>query len=113
HHGRPGGYWSVTRHAETREVTRDIRRFLSHFGSGMAVSDPDEAYVVGGMLNRDPPLHPALRRIVATVFTPRLLRDMEGGMARTARRVIAAVSERGTCDFATEVANRMPMAVIC
>lgn len=113
HHGRAGGYWSVTRHADTREVTKDIRRFLSHFGSGMAVESPDQAYLTGGMLNRDPPLHPALRRIVATVFTPRLLRDMEDDMARAAQDTIAAVSERGACDLATDIANRIPMTVIC
>ena len=111
--GRDGGFWSFTRHAETREISRDPGRFVSRFGSGMTMESPEQAYVTGGMLNRDPPEHPRLRRIVARVFTPRLLRDVEGDMAASARTVVGAVSELGTCDFATQVANRMPMKVIC
>jgi cytochrome P450 len=111
--GRDRGYWSVTRHAETREVTKDVKRFVSAFGTGMVSETPEEAYTTGGMLNRDAPLHPALRRIVAQVFTPRLLRNLEDKMAATARQVVAGVSERGACDFATDIANRMPLTVIC
>ncbi|MBN36057.1 MAG: cytochrome [Rhodospirillaceae bacterium] len=111
--GREGGYWSVSCHADTRRITKDPGLFSSHFGTGMAVDDPAFAYDMGGMLNRDAPLHPRLRRIVAKVFTPRLLKDLEADMAASARRIVADVSERGSCDFASDVANRMPMAVIC
>ena len=55
YHGRDGGFWSFTRHAETREISRDPGRFVSRFGSGMTMESPEQAYVTGGMLNRDPP----------------------------------------------------------
>jgi len=110
---REGGFWSFTRHAETREISKDVGRFLSRYGTGMATASPESAYVTGGMLNRDPPEHPNLRRIVARVFTPRLLKTMEGDMEAAARQVIGAVAGHGACDFAADIANRMPMKVIC
>jgi methyl-branched lipid omega-hydroxylase len=113
YHAREGGYWSVSRHADTRAVTKDAKRFVSAFGTGMLSETPEEAYTTGGMLSRDAPEHPALRRIVAKVFTPRLLAGIEDKMAATARAVVARISERGACDFATDVANRMPLTVVC
>ena len=113
--GRPTGegFWSLTRHKDVREVSRDTKRFLSGHGTGMFTETDDEAYIVGGMLNRDPPLHTKLRRIVAKIFTPRMLQAIEGSMEARAREVIGAVSEQGACDFAADIANRMPMGVIC
>ena len=112
--GGEGYYWSLTRHKETRETTKNAKLFLSHYGTSMStIEGPEIAYDVGGMLNRDTPVHPRLRRIVAKVFTPRLLKEMEGDMAASARAVIGTVSDRGQCDFAADIANRMPTKVIC
>lgn len=107
------GFWSLTRHADVREVSRDTKRFVSGHGTGMFTESDDEAYIVGGMLNRDPPLHTKLRRIVAKIFTPRMLQQIEGSMEARAREVIGSISEQGACDFAADIANRMPMGVIC
>ena len=110
-----GAYWSLTRHKETREITRNSELFVSRFGTGMAtsLSSPDYAYEIAGMVNRDAPDHPRLRGILTKVFTPRLLQQIEGDIEASARSVIAAISERGACDFAADVASRMPTKVIC
>ena len=66
-----GYYWSLTRHKETRELTKNAKLFLSHYGTGMSCLDtPQLAYNIAGMLNRDGQSHRRLRRIVSTVFTP-------------------------------------------
>ncbi len=106
-------YWSLTRHAECRDVSRRTSLFRSQHGTGLVADGPELAYEIGGMLNRDAPLHPALRRILARVFTPRFLESTEQGMDAAARSVVGAVSERGHCDFAPDIANRMPLTVIC
>lgn len=113
----PGGeeaYWSLTRHKETREITKNEKLFVSRYGTGMSTSleSPELAYEIAGMVNRDAPEHPRLRRVAAKVFTPRLLKDLEGDIAASARSVVGAISERGECDFATDIANRMPLKVI-
>ncbi len=115
----PGGeghhFWSLTRHKETREITKNDKLFVSRFGTGMGSSlpNPDLAYEIAGMVNRDAPDHPKLRGILAKVFTPRRLKELEGTMAASARAVVAAISERGACDFAADVAGRMPTKMIC
>lgn len=107
-------YWSFTRHRETRDITRNAKLFLSHYGTGMTTIDgPEIAYDVAGMVNRDAPVHPRLRGILAKTFTPRLLRDLEDSIAASARTVIGEISERGHCDFASDIASRMPTKVIC
>ncbi len=107
-------YWSFTRHRETRDITRNARLFLSHYGTGMTTIDgPETAYDVAGMVNRDAPVHPRLRGILAKVFTPRLLRNLEDAIAASARTVVGEISERGHCDLASDIASRMPTKVIC
>ena len=116
HQTMPDGrasFWSLTRHAECRDVSRRTSLFRSQHGTGLVAEGPELAYEVGGMLNRDAPLHPALRRILAMVFTPRYLKSVEEDMDAAARSVVGAVSERGCCDFAVDIANRMPLTVIC
>ena len=109
-----GHYWSLTRHKETRDITKNDKLFVSRFGTGMAssIESPELAYEIAGMVNRDAPDHLRLRRILAKVFTPRLLKDWEGAIAASARSVVGAISERGACDFAADVANQMPLKVI-
>ena len=86
---------------------------MSRYGTGMTSSldSPELAYEIAGMVNRDAPVHPRLRRIVAKVFTPRLLKEMEGDIAASARAVVGAISQRGQCDFAADVANRISTKV--
>ncbi|MBN35226.1 MAG: cytochrome [Rhodospirillaceae bacterium] len=114
-HGEDGHFWSLTRHKETREITKNHKLFVSGFGTGMATSmeSPELAYEVAGMVNKDAPVHPRLRKIIARVFTPRLLNDIEGQIEASSRTVIGVISERGECDFAADVAGKLPTKVIC
>ena len=109
-----GYYWSLTGHKETREITKNAKLFLSHYGTGMSCLDsPAFAYDIAGMLNRDGQTHRRLRRIVSKIFTPSRLNKMEDDIAASARAVIGAVSEHGECDFATDVAAQMSTKVVC
>ena len=107
-------YWSLTRHKETREITRNAKLFLSHYGTGMScLQNTALAYDVGGMLNRDGQTHRRLRRVVSKVFTPARLKGIDGDIAASARAVIKTISERGECDFATDVAAQLSTKVVC
>lgn len=73
-----GYYWSLTRHKETCEITKNAKLFLSHYGTGMSCLDsPELAYDIAGMVNRDGPAHRRLRRVVSKVFTPGRLKALE------------------------------------
>ena len=109
------GIVAVLRHAQVRQVLRSPGLFSSHLG-GTQIKDPatpgDLAAVRRMMLNMDPPDHSRLRSLLARAFTPRAVGELEARVRSRARALVAAVAERGECDFATEVAADLPVATL-
>ena len=64
------------------------------------------------MIDFDAPEHVRRRRLVSAGFTPRRVRAMEDHVRAICDRVIDTVCERGECDFVTEIAAPLPLAVI-
>jgi cholest-4-en-3-one 26-monooxygenase len=109
------GFWAVTRYHDVVGVLKTPRIFSSWLG-GALLADPPPAFLEKlreGMLNRDPPEHTQLRRLVNKAFSPRRIEQLEAQIASHARELVARVRARGACDFATEVAGEMPLFVIC
>jgi cholest-4-en-3-one 26-monooxygenase len=65
------------------------------------------------MIEIDPPRHTRYRQLVNRGFTPRMLATLEPRMRAIAREAIEAGLSAGRCDFATQLANRVPVAMIC
>ena len=107
------GYWAVTRHEDVREASRRPDVFASGHGTELFDLPADVARTYSGMLNMDAPEHTAMRAIVNAVFSPRRVATLAQDVQRSARAIIDDVSERGACDFAVEVADALPLAVIC
>jgi len=64
------------------------------------------------MLNMDPPLHTRYRRLVNKGFTPRMVRDLEENIHRSADEIIDTVIETGRADFVTDLSAELPLQVI-
>jgi cholest-4-en-3-one 26-monooxygenase len=64
------------------------------------------------MLNMDPPLHTRYRRLVNKGFTPRMVRDLEQNIHRSADAIIDQVSAAGEADFVTDLSAELPLQVI-
>lgn len=112
---RPTGYWAVTRHDDVLTVLRNPAVFSSWRG-GTLVDDPPPEFLAKlrqNMLNRDPPEHTAMRRLVNQAFSPKRIAALDDRIAGHARALVERVRDRGECDFATEVAGEMPLFVIC
>ncbi len=111
---RGPGYWSLTRHADLLEASRNPELFSSAQGA-TSIFDLPTAFseFFGGMINMDDPRHGRQRRIVSQGFTPRALAKMEEGVARRASRIIDRVIERGECDFVADIAAPLPLEIIC
>ncbi len=111
---RVDDFWAVFRHADVRHVLRDPRVFSSHLG-GTQIRDPateaDLAYVRTMMLNSDPPDHSRLRNLLTRAFTPRAVARLTERIQGWARELVAAVADRGECDFASEVAADLPLVL--
>jgi cytochrome P450 len=107
------GYWSLVKHADVLEVSRNPEVFCS--GRGTNIADMPEPFLefFGSMINMDAPRHGRLRRIVSRGFTPRALKRLEEGVQRQAREIVDGLVARRSCDFVTDVAAALPLRIIC
>lgn len=110
---RVDDFWAVLRHDDVRQVLRNPAVFSSQLG-GTQIRDPAEAdlaYVRRMMLNMDPPEHGRLRGLLARAFTPRAVSGLTSRIEEWARSLVAAVADRGSCDFA-QVAADLPLLTL-
>lgn len=112
---RGRGFWAVTRYQDVLTVLKAPQLFSSWRG-GALLEDPPAEFLEKlrqNMLNRDPPDHTRMRKLVNHVFSPKRVTALETAIIAHAKVLVDRVRERGTCDFATDVAGEMPLFVIC
>jgi cholest-4-en-3-one 26-monooxygenase len=108
------GFWALTRYQDVARVNRDHERFSSERRGIMmfdqtSLDEPDQPRM---MIEIDPPRHTRYRLLVNRGFTPRMVSMLESRMRDIARRTVDRVVDAGSCDFATEVANALPVQII-
>ncbi|WP_432848298.1 cytochrome P450 [Amycolatopsis sp. CA-161197] len=112
---RVGDFWAVLRHSDVRDVLRNPATFSSQLG-GTQIRDPatpeDLGYVRRMMLNMDPPEHGRLRGLLTKAFTPRAIGRLTERIEGWAHDLVAAVADRGECDFAKDVAADLPLLTL-
>jgi cytochrome P450 len=109
----PGrGYWSLTRHADVLEASKQPALFCS--GQGTNIPDMPEPFLefLGSMINMDDPRHARMRRIVSRGFTPKQLDSMKGDVEQIAAGIVDDVIANGEGDFVTDVAATLPLRII-
>ncbi len=112
--GRGPGFWSLTRHADVLEASRNGQLFSSARGGVNMIDQPDFfAELFGSMIAMDDPRHARLRRMVSHGFTPARLRNVVADVERAATEIVDAVIDRGECDFVTDIAAMLPLKIIC
>jgi cytochrome P450 len=116
------GFWSVTRHGDVREVLLQPARFSSQAMGDNIPADPhmydDPAARAAAGLGlvpgyMDPPRHQAVRRPFIRPFAPASVARMAAETQAVCDALIDAVIDRGECDFARDVAARLPTHLVC
>ena len=108
------GFWVLSRYADIVAVYRDTRLFSSERGNVLASLQRGGDPAGGRMIAvTDGPRHAALRKLLASAFTPRFLAPLERQVRDDTRRLLHTAVERGACDFAQDVAAHIPLATIC
>lgn len=64
------------------------------------------------MIEMDDPQHLLRRKLVNAGFTRKRVKDLEGSISSLCDTLIDNVCERGECDFVSDIAAPLPMAVI-
>jgi cholest-4-en-3-one 26-monooxygenase len=110
----PGGFWSVTRHADVSAISRDTATFSSHRGGIFLARDQVMPLEVNRnlLLYKDPPEHTKYRKILQSAFVPNTVNKMEGAIRTAVTRVIDNVIEQGSCDFVKDIAIPIPLTVL-
>lgn len=100
------GVWHVFRHADVREVLKDTSTFSSDPNRVIEGSEPTP-----GMIHEmDPPEHRALRKVVSSAFTPRMVENLEPRVREVARELLDAAGSR--FDLVQEIAFTLPVTII-
>jgi len=125
HWTEPKGYrpfWTLTRHADIKEVSRRPALFLNEPRAVLISTAAEQGireragtakHIIRSMVRIDDPDHTALRAITSHWFLPTTvarLKDQVAGLAREAIDGMAAMG--GLCDFSRDVANPYPLRVI-
>ncbi|HSQ01442.1 MAG TPA: cytochrome P450 [Candidatus Dormibacteraeota bacterium] len=108
------GFWALTRHADVANVSKNSQLFsAARRGVFLFESNEEDLSNLQMMLvNRDPPQHTQLRRMVSPGFTPRRIAMLEETVRLRAGEIIDRVAARGECDFVTDLAADLPLQVI-
>jgi cytochrome P450 len=107
------GFWSVTRHADIVNVTRDEESFSSEVGgANLEELDDEQIEVRKSMLETDGTRHWALRRLLQNQFTPRGLAGYEVFLRGLTRSTVDKALAKGDFDFVKEVSADFPIQVL-
>jgi methyl-branched lipid omega-hydroxylase len=108
------GYYALVRYADVVEASRHPEVFCSGKGATSIPDLPVEFNeYFGSMINMDDPRHARLRRIVSRAFSPRLIAKFQDDVRRAAALVVDDLLAAGPCDFAANVAAKLPLKIIC
>lgn len=107
------GFWALTRHADIVAVSQNAALFRNEPSTYIGDQTAEEAQEEGWFLNMDPPRHFLLRSVIQKVFSPKGIEAYRANAARHAHDLVTAARERGEVDFARDVAQPYPVAVIC
>jgi cytochrome P450 len=108
------GVWAIVRHADVVRASRTPELFSSEPSAGSAIDTPPWlSKYFDSMINMDDPRHARIRKVVARAFSPRLLAKMEDDLRIRATKIVDDVEGLGRGDFVTQVAQLLPMQVIC
>jgi cytochrome P450 len=108
-----GGLRYVTRHESCRDVLRDTTAFSNANGmKAPGIDVPMEDRLLGEL---DPPRHPAVRRIMVTALTPKVVHAAEAFIRSTAAELLDALPSRDVdlvTGFTVPLPNRVTVYLL-
>ena len=119
----PMGFYALWRHRDVAEVLRakmsvEERRVLSRapmrqaYEKVFAEFGLPENRTNSSMLDRDPPDHTRLRRLVSQAFTPRAIAQLEPTIQKLVDDALDAIDDAGNVNLIDVLAFPLPFAVI-
>ncbi|HZS20021.1 MAG TPA: cytochrome P450 [Pseudonocardiaceae bacterium] len=109
--------WLITGYREVRRALNDprlIKSDLALANFGRDVVPPNVfAAMTSHMLNRNPPDHTRLRRLVSTVFTRRRIEQLAPRIQQITDELLDAIGTAAQTDLINSLALPLPITVVC
>jgi cytochrome P450 len=105
-------FWAVSRYADVASALGDWRTYSSARGTLLEFIRNDVQFPPGMMIFEDPPLHDAHRALMARLFTPRRIAQIEPQVRAYCTRSLDPLVGGGRIDFIAHLGSQMPMRVI-
>jgi cytochrome P450 len=122
HYDQRSDHWLVPHHADVGALLRDRRfgRTYLHVATHQEMGRPPEPDYLGpfwylirnGMLDREPPDHTRLRRLVAKAFTPRMVERQRPGIQAVVDRLVGRIAAAGGGDLVADLAEPLSVTVV-
>ena len=103
--------WLVTRYDDVLAMLKDDR-FTKDISPKMPWMPRFTQPLMHHMLNRDPPDHTRLRKLVTRAFTPSRIEQLRGRIVAVCEGLLAAAAPRGRFDLVRGYALPIPLTVI-
>ena len=105
---RYGGHWILTRQADILRAFSDYENFSSR---ALTVPYEPERAISLMPISADMPAHSAYRSLLAAAFSPRQVAELSMRAHAIAIDLIDELAPRGGCEFVSEFAQHLPIAV--
>jgi cytochrome P450 len=105
-------FWALSRFEDVASGLADWRTYSSARGTVLEFLRNKVKLPPGIMLFEDPPLHDAHRALLARVFTPRRIAEIEPQVRAYCARSLDRLVGSGSLNFITDLGSQMPMRVI-
>ena len=104
-------FWTVTRHRDVVEISRDPARFCS--SKGVLLTDRERTVAAeDSLLYLDPPRHARYRKLVSRAFTPARTAVLEPRVRRLTAALLDRIDPREPVDLVDALTAPLPLAVI-
>ncbi len=111
-HGN-NGFWTVSRHDDAREVSRELEVFSSAIGhTNLWDLEADALEARRSLIDTDAPDHTRLRRLTARAFTPKNVKHWESTVREITVELLDEFITQGGGDWVELVSAPLPIRVI-
>jgi cytochrome P450 len=105
-------FWALSRYADVAAGLTDWKTYSSARGTLLEFIRHNIQFPPGTILFEDPPLHDAHRALLARLFTPRRIAEIEPQVRAYCARSLDPLVGHDRIDFIADLGAQMPMRVI-
>jgi cytochrome P450 len=105
-------FWALSRFEDVSAALADWRTYSSARGTVLDIIRSGAKFPPGIILFEDPPLHDVHRALLARLFTPRRIAELESEIRDFCARSLDPLVGSKRFDFIADLGSQMPMRVI-